>query len=58
MSGVRPSFNMVTAEVGASRPTVRKRLRRLSSLGYLNWEKQGNRKLLSITDHGRKLLHS
>ncbi|MEE8359189.1 MAG: PAS domain S-box protein, partial [Candidatus Hydrothermarchaeales archaeon] len=53
--GVKPSYTDVCGELGISKPTVRKRIRRLVSSGHLRDIVKGNRKVLELTENGRNL---
>jgi PAS domain S-box-containing protein len=52
--GRRPSLTQVGTGLGLSRPTVRKRVRRLASGGYLKEIKKGRSKQLELTERGRR----
>ncbi len=53
--GVNPSYTMVGYHIGASKPTIRKRIRTLMSYGYVTESKKGRSKVVSLTEKGRTL---
>jgi PAS domain S-box-containing protein len=53
--GLKPSYNVVGREVGASQPTVRKRIRNLIGSGYVREFAKGNRKVVELTEMGQNL---
>jgi PAS domain S-box-containing protein len=56
--GVKPSYGDIGKEVGASKPTVRKRVKRLISSGYALESKKGLYKVVELTDKGRRMFYS
>ena len=54
-TGVKPSYTEVGAELGISKPTSRKRIRRLIAGGYVVEIEKGNRKVLELTQKGRNV---
>lgn len=56
--GMKPSYSDIRVELKTSRPTVRKRIKRLATTGYLIESKKGNKKVLEITEKGRSLFQS
>lgn len=54
-AGVKPSFSEIGEELALSKPTFRKRVRNLISLGYAVEVTKGNRKVLELTQKGRSL---
>lgn len=54
-SGLKPTYTEVGKELGISKPTARKRIRRLVNYGYLVESTQGRFKLVEITEKGREL---
>ena len=54
-TGIKPSFSEIGAELGVSKPTFRKRVRRLISGGYVVELTKGNKKVLELTQRGRGL---
>lgn len=54
-TGVKPSFSEVGEELKMSKPTCRKRVRRLIAAGYAIEVTKGNRKVLELTQKGRSL---
>jgi Mn-dependent DtxR family transcriptional regulator len=55
-TGEKPSIKDTMDELGLSRNTVKKRMRRLKDKGYLRVVKYGRTKLLEITEEGRSIL--
>jgi PAS domain S-box-containing protein len=53
--GKRPSFTDVGRDLGISRPTARKRIKRLIQEGYVRESVRGNRKVLDLTGEGVRL---
>ncbi|MFP3908676.1 MAG: GAF domain-containing protein [Archaeoglobaceae archaeon] len=56
-SGIKPTYTDVGKELGISKPTARKRIRRLVNHGYLVESTQGRFKLVEITEKGRELFY-
>jgi uncharacterized membrane protein len=56
MRGVKPSLTEIGMKLGASRPTVRKRIGRLVCDGYVRKFAKGNKKVVELTEKGRNLL--
>ncbi|MFO7967202.1 MAG: GAF domain-containing protein [Archaeoglobaceae archaeon] len=54
-SGIKPTYTDVGKELGISKPTARKRIRRLVNHGYLVEMTQGRFKLVETTEKGRAL---
>ncbi len=54
-TGIKPSFSEIGEELSLSKPTFRKRVRRLISSGYAVEVTKGNRKVLELTQKGRSL---
>jgi Mn-dependent DtxR family transcriptional regulator len=54
-SGIKPSFSELGEELKMSKPTFRKRVRRLIAGGYAVEVNKGNRKVLELTQKGRSL---
>jgi PAS domain S-box-containing protein len=54
ISGVRPSYSELGGQLGASKPTVRKRVRHLIYEGYLKESAKGRTKVLEVTEKGRR----
>ncbi len=54
-TGIKPSFSEVGEELKMSKPTCRKRVRRLIAAGYAVEVSKGNRKVLELTQKGRSL---
>ncbi len=54
-SGMKPTYTDVGKELGISKPTARKRIRRLVNHGYLMESTHGRFKLIEITEKGREL---
>jgi PAS domain S-box-containing protein len=57
-SGIKPSYSDIGRETGASKPTVRKRVKNLISKGYMTESKKGLYKVVELTDKGRNLFFS
>ena len=55
VKGVTPSYAKVGQEIGASKPTTRKRIRSLIGYGYLRESKMGRKKVLTLTEKGKIL---
>ena len=53
--GRKPSHSDLRREIGVSKPTMTKRLRKLISTGYLTEHESGSRKVLELTRKGRNL---
>jgi len=53
--GMKPSYSDVGNELKISRPTARKRIKRLVAKGYLVEHKRGNSKELDLTEKGKLL---
>ncbi len=51
-NGIQPSYTQVANELGVSRPTVRKRIKHLTSIGYLRENQKGRTKVLELTLRG------
>ena len=51
--GAKPSYSDIGAELELSKPTVRDRVRKLESMGYLNEMSKGRSKYLEITEKGK-----
>jgi biotin operon repressor len=56
--GIKPSYTDIGKEVGASKPTVRKRIKNLTFSGYMIESKKGMYKVVELTDKGRNLFFS
>ncbi len=56
--GIKPSYSDIGQFLQISRPTVRKRINRLVTTGYIIENKIGKRKILEISIKGRELLSS
>ncbi|MFQ6136847.1 MAG: PAS domain S-box protein [Candidatus Hydrothermarchaeales archaeon] len=56
--GVKPSYTDIGIEIRISKPTVRKRIRHLAFAGYVMETKTGNRKVMELTERGRRLFLS
>ncbi len=54
-AGIKPSFSEIGEELSLSKPTFRKRVRRLISTGYAVEVTKGNRKVLELSQKGRSL---
>ena len=54
-AGIKPSYTDIGSELGISKPTSRKRIRRLISAGYVVEIEKGNKKVLELTQKGRFL---
>lgn len=54
-SGIKPTYTDVGKELGISKPTARKRIRRLVNHGYLVESTEGRFKLVEMTEKGREL---
>jgi Mn-dependent DtxR family transcriptional regulator len=54
-SGSKPSFSEIGDELKLSKPTFRKRVRRLINGGYVVEITKGNKKVLELTQKGRSL---
>ena len=54
--GVKPSYTELEHELDISKPTARKRIRRLIFGGYLNEVMKGRRKVLELTEGGNRVL--
>ncbi|MBU7032753.1 MAG: PAS domain S-box protein [Theionarchaea archaeon] len=54
--GAKPSYTELEHELDLSKPTVRKRIRRLILGGYLNEVMKGRRKVLELTEEGNRIL--
>jgi PAS domain S-box-containing protein len=55
--GVKPSYAEVGRNLGISKPTVQKRIKRLNSAGYLLESVNGRRKSVEISEKGRNLFY-
>lgn len=55
--GQKPSHSEIGNELNISKPTVRKRIKQLVTIGYLNEQKSGIRKILELTEKGYFLFH-
>jgi PAS domain S-box-containing protein len=53
--GTRPSITDIVNDLGISRPTTRKRVNQLTTIGYLRETELGRRKVLEITQKGFNL---
>ncbi|MFX1422757.1 MAG: PAS domain S-box protein [Promethearchaeota archaeon] len=53
--GIKPSYSDIGKELNISRPTTRRRIKKLLATGYLIDHKKGNSKVLECTDKGRLL---
>ncbi|MEE9593834.1 MAG: PAS domain S-box protein [Candidatus Hydrothermarchaeales archaeon] len=53
--GVKPTYTDVRLKMGVSKPTVRKKIRQLSSIGYILETKKGMYKVVELTDKGKSL---
>ncbi|MDO9536760.1 MAG: PAS domain S-box protein, partial [Thermoplasmata archaeon] len=54
-SGIKPSYSEIGEELKLSKPTFRKRVRRLINAGYAVEVTKGNKKVLELTQKGRSL---
>jgi PAS domain S-box-containing protein len=50
--GVQPSYTQVANQLGISRPTARKRIKQLTTIGYLRENQKGRTKILELTLRG------
>jgi len=55
--GQKPSHSEIGNELNISKPTVRKRIKQLVTIGYLYEQKSGIRKILELTEKGYFLFH-
>ncbi|MFX0207440.1 MAG: HTH domain-containing protein, partial [Candidatus Hodarchaeota archaeon] len=53
--GIKPSYSDIGKKLEISRPTARKRIKRLVATGYLIDSKKGNSKVLELTEKGKLL---
>lgn len=51
--GAKPSYSDLGTELELSKPTIRDRVRKLESMGYLNEMSKGRSKYLEITEKGK-----
>ncbi len=58
LKGTHPCHGDLCDALGISRPTARKRLRKLIYHGYVQEEKAGNAKIVSLSEKGRRILLS
>ena len=56
--GVKPTFTKIGHELRISKPTVRKRIRLLTSAGYIFEIVKGRNKVVELTEMGRNLFFS
>ena len=56
--GESPSYTVIGDGLGVSRPTIRKRIQKLISLGYVSEVMRGRRKYVELTESGRSLRFS
>jgi PAS domain S-box-containing protein len=54
-SGVKPTYSIVEHELGVCKPTMRKRIRRLISGGYLLDNRIGRSKIVELTERGKNI---
>ncbi len=50
--GVQPSYTQVANQLGISRPTTRKRIKQLTTIGYIRENQKGRTKVLELTLRG------
>ena len=50
ITGVKPSYSEITSEVKLSKPTIRKKIRKLIGNGYLRVYSKGSRKVVESTE--------
>jgi PAS domain S-box-containing protein len=55
MMGLKPSYSEVEHGLGVCKPTMRKRLRKLISSGYLNENIKGRSKVVELSDRGKNI---
>ncbi len=53
IKGMKPSYTRIGREMGASKPTMRRRIRTLINYGYLEESKKGRTKIVDLTEKGR-----
>ncbi len=53
--GAKPSYTKIGSIIGASRPTSRKRIKKLITQGYARDSIKGNQKVVELTEKGRKM---
>jgi len=53
--GAKPSYTKIGHFIGASRPTTRKRIKKLINQGYASESLKGNEKVLELTENGRRI---
>lgn len=53
ISGTKPSYTRIGKEIGVSKPTARKRIKKLVNCGYLKESKKGRTKVMEITEKAR-----
>ena len=51
--GIKPSYSEVESELGVCKPTMRKRIRKLITTGYLNENSKGRSKVVELSERGR-----
>ena len=56
-SGYQPSQTELCIKLNLSRPTARKRVKKLVSTGFLTETRRGNRKALELSERGRLLFN-
>jgi len=54
--GVKPSYGAVHVKMGMSKPTVRTKLKRLITAGYVKEETRGSSKIVELTELGMSLI--
>ena len=56
-TGIKPSYSEVEHELRVCKPTMRKRIRKLISGGYLIDNKNGRRKVIELTERGKNFFN-
>jgi PAS domain S-box-containing protein len=56
-AGIKPSYSQVEHELRVCKPTMRKRIRKLISGGYLIDNKNGRRKVVELTERGKNFFN-
>jgi PAS domain S-box-containing protein len=57
LTGIKPSYTDLGQALGLSKPTVRKRVRRLTNAGFMSESVRGRNKVLELTKVGRELIN-
>jgi len=55
LKGVNPTYNDIGVVLGVSKPTVRKRVRDLVHTGFLDQKLSGTKKMVLVTEKGKRL---